>query len=759
MKKQLFWGLVALTIFVGFLVHKDKTSAQDKSGNASGSDAQSATSATVLAAWSFEGVTTSATPGTTPSVTVGSAAADSGAQTAGSAFTGSHASASTVWSTPTGNGSAKCISSQQWAVNDYYQFLFNTSGFTAISITWDERGSNTGPRDFKVQYSTNGTTFIDATGVNSTVTIANDTWSAATPNAASTRTLDLSGVAALNNQPTVYIRLVDNSAISVTGGAVGTSGTDAVDNFIVSGTNGAPTPTPAPAVTNVNPNSGTTAGGTSVTITGTNFTGATAVSFGGTAAAGFTATTATSISATAPAHAAGTVDVTVTTTGGTSAVSASDQYTFTAAATPTPTPAPAVSGVSPNSGSTAGGTSVAITGTNFSGATAVKFGTTAATTFTVNSATSITATSPAHAAGAVDMTVTTSGGTSATSASDQFTYTTAAPTPTPIVQHVVDFDGDGKTDYSVIRNNGPSVPMTWWNLGSQSGALLNKDFGDYTLDFQEPADYDNDGHTDVAVWRPPNAGNDAMWFILQSSDGTAKATQFGSEGDNPDVVGDYDGDGKADIAVYRADLNTHLCTWWFRPSSGPLAGQNIPLQWGIAPDVDDIDIPVPGDYNHDGKADMAVARPSASGQATVWIHQGDGTANINTVNTAQPWGHYATGDLTNADAYVPGDYDADGKTDLAIARVVGTQWQWWIQWSSDGSIHVVTWGAVPAAGSGQSPDALVQGDYDGDGKTDIAVWRPLEGNFYVLSSKTGTPIVKQWGNGSTDIPTANFNAH
>src|ERR1019366_5489098 len=76
------------------------------------------------------------------------------------------------------------------------------------------------------------------------------------------------------------------------------------------------------------------------------------------------------------------------------------------------TDAPVVTGVSPTSGPTAGGTSVTVTGTNFTGATAVKFGTTSATTFTVNSATSITATAPAGAAGTVDVTVTATGGTS-----------------------------------------------------------------------------------------------------------------------------------------------------------------------------------------------------------------------------------------------------------------------------------------------------------------------------------------------------------
>jgi hypothetical protein len=83
---------------------------------------------------------------------------------------------------------------------------------------------------------------------------------------------------------------------------------------------------------------------------------------------------------------------------------------------------PAVSSVSPSSGSAAGGTPVTITGTNFTGASAVSFGATPASTFTVNSSTSITATAPAEAAGTVDVTVTTPAGTSTTSAADHFTF-------------------------------------------------------------------------------------------------------------------------------------------------------------------------------------------------------------------------------------------------------------------------------------------------------------------------------------------------
>ena len=177
----------------------------------------------------------------------------------------------------------------------------------------------------------------------------------------------------------------------------------------------------APTVTSVTPNNGPTAGGTSVSIVGTNLSSTTAVSFGGTAAATFANVDATHVTATSPAHAAGTVDVTVTTSGGgTSGIVAGDHFTFNAP------PLPTVTSVTPNNGSTAGGTSVSIVGTNLSGATAVSFGGTAAATFSNVDATHVNATSPAHAAGQVDVTVTTGAGTSGIVAGDHFTYNAPA---------------------------------------------------------------------------------------------------------------------------------------------------------------------------------------------------------------------------------------------------------------------------------------------------------------------------------------------
>lgn len=164
-------------------------------------------------------------------------------------------------------------------------------------------------------------------------------------------------------------------------------------------------------VTSVSPNSGSTAGGTTVVITGNGFSGVTAVVFGSSGAASYTVDSATQITAVTSAHAAGPVTVSVSSTFGTGSLN--NAFTYI-------TPAPTITSVSPNSDVIAGGTLVSINGTNLLGATAVTFGGTSATNITVVSATQIRANVPAHSAGAVDVAVTTPGGTA--TASNAFTY-------------------------------------------------------------------------------------------------------------------------------------------------------------------------------------------------------------------------------------------------------------------------------------------------------------------------------------------------
>jgi hypothetical protein len=154
-----------------------------------------------------------------------------------------------------------------------------------------------------------------------------------------------------------------------------------------------------PALSGIAPGQGSTIGGTTVTLTGSGLTGATAVAFGSTAATSFTVDSDTQITAVGPAG-TGIVSVVVTGPGGTS-----NGIQFSYVVVPT------LTAISPTSGPVAGGNSVTITGTEFSGPLTVQFGTTA-TTFTVDSTTQITAMAPAGATGTVQVTVAGSGGTS-----------------------------------------------------------------------------------------------------------------------------------------------------------------------------------------------------------------------------------------------------------------------------------------------------------------------------------------------------------
>ncbi len=210
-----------------------------------------------------------------------------------------------------------------------------------------------------------------------------------------------------------------------------------------------------PTVTSVSPDGDVLAGGVSVTISGTNFTGATAVTFGVTAATSFSVDSDTTITAVSPAHAAGTVNITVTTPQGVSDVVAEDEFTYAALV------APIVTGVSPEFGPAAGGTSVTIAGVNLSTVTSVKFGTTNATSFIINSSTSITAISPAHSIGIVNITVISPGGISETSTDDIFLYTSL-----PSIDTVNPTTGDEAGGTSVAVNGVQFTGATAVTFGS-----------------------------------------------------------------------------------------------------------------------------------------------------------------------------------------------------------------------------------------------------------------------------------------------------
>lgn len=236
---------------------------------------------------------------------------------------------------------------------------------------------------------------------------------------------------------------------------VGTSETSSADEYGFYG---------VPSITSVAPNAGPTAGGTSVIIAGVNFSQTTQVYFGSTPATSFIVSNSTHITAISPAGSEGTVDVTISNPLHTSVISSADQFTYTAV--------PTVTEISPSSGPLAGSTSVTITGTGFTSSSTVAFGGSAGTSVSVISSTSLTAVSPSGSAGTVHITVTTAGGASAASSADQFIYTSS-----PLIDTVSPSSGlnAGGTSVTITGGNFTGVTAVTFGDTDATSFTVNSD--------------------------------------------------------------------------------------------------------------------------------------------------------------------------------------------------------------------------------------------------------------------------------------------
>jgi hypothetical protein len=95
---------------------------------------------------------------------------------------------------------------------------------------------------------------------------------------------------------------------------------------------------------------------------------------------------------------------------------------------------------------------------------------------------------------------------------------------------------------------------------------------------------------------------------------------------------------------------------------------------------------------------------------------------------------------------VAGDYDGDGRSDLAVWR--GATGEWFVLKSSDQSYEVKAWGAAAVG------DVPVPGDYDGDGRSDLMVWRASDQTWYVQVSSDNSVCTQTQGH-TGDLPLTN----
>jgi hypothetical protein len=282
-----------------------------------------------------------------------------------------------------------------------------------------------------------------------------------------------------------------------------------------------------------------------------------------------------------------------------------------------------------------------------------------------------------------------------------------------------------------IGNNRGVQTVTFFAQGStyyfiaidhNNNNSIEPDTGNFQLSFYQTrlrpsARFDRyTGQAALSVFRPSNG----VWYTMV--DYATESIDFriwGKNGDQP-LPSDWDGDGITDLNVVRNQNGQKV--WYWQSTLDPNAtGTAI---WGLATDQ-----AYAGDFDRDGRADQTVVR-GQNGQRVWYVRQSSNGALRSFVFGL------------DSDKIALGDFDGDGATDITVARPEGDVLTWYIL-RSNGNL---TYSQYSVVQFGVGSDDPVVEDYDGDGKTDIAVFRQTDASWYILRSSDGSFMSQQFGN-------------
>ncbi|WP_286825470.1 Calx-beta domain-containing protein [Microcystis sp. LSC13-02] len=289
---------------------------------------------------------------------------------------------------------------------------------------------------------------------------------------------------------------------------------------------------------------------------------------------------------------------------------------------------------------------------------------------------------------------------------------------TPYSVTVGDFNGDGKSDLAVANFGiGSNVSVLLGTGTGSFGTATNFSVGNSPISVTV-GDFNGDGKSDLAVANYSSNNVSVRLGTGTGSFGTATNFSVGS-GPFSVTVGDFNGDGKSDLAVAnRNSNNVSVLLGTGTGSFGPATNFTV----GSGP----FSVTV-GDFNGDGKSDLAVANNSSN---NVSVLLGTGTGSFG------PATNFSVGN--SPCSVTVGDFNGDGKSDLAVANNSSNN-------NDNVSVRLGTgtgsFGPATNFTVGSGPFSVTVGNFNGDGKSDLAVASRLTNNVSVLLNADPTATV------------------
>jgi hypothetical protein len=323
-----------------------------------------------------------------------------------------------------------------------------------------------------------------------------------------------------------------------------------------------------------------------------------------------------------------------------------------------------------------------------------------------------------------------------------------------------DFSGEGRTDFTTLQFN-ENANIVWNIVVNPVNPLPNQGIirrfafglaGDLTTgegsDTIVPRDFVGDNKTEVAVYRDTNSVYYLAQFPAATNTGITldRAVRFGNGAtDNPGAEGDYDGDRKDDYTVVRVIDSTLN---WLIMSSGTNTFKSIPFgRVGIAGTTGTA-LFQGADFNGDGRDELVFVNRNTTGTI---VNYYIGDANTGNGVLTRSFGNY------NTDFSVtPADYTGDGRADfVAVRQTQGAAQIWYINNSVTNATTATAFGVSQPLFNGAG-DVPVRGDYDGDRRHDIAVYRSSNQTFYYIGTGSNGSFQAQRAGLADETPLGSF---